>query len=71
MPGYVIVFNRQTRERRVTEFEDSREAMRYRLELEGSRTDSNLEIAALVSKSIATLERTHSRYFTGRELTAI
>lgn len=71
MPGYVIVFNRQTRERRVTEFEDSREAMRYRLELEGSRTDPNLEIAALVSKSIAMLERTHSRYFTGRELTAI
>lgn len=71
MHGYVIEFNRATRERRVSEFASAREAMEYRLQLEGRRTDQNVEIAALVSKSIATLERTHSRYFTGKELTAI
>lgn len=71
MPGYVIEFNRATRERRVREFDTAREAMEYRLELESRRTDDNIEIAALLSKSIETLERTHSRYFTGRELAAI
>jgi hypothetical protein len=74
MAGYVIQFNRLTRERRVREFTGAtgpREAMAYRLELESQRTDENVEIAALTSRSLGTLERTHSRYFTGRELTTI
>ena len=67
MPGYVIEFNRRTRERRVREFADHREAMRYRLELEARRDDLDVEIAALISDSLGTLQRTHSRYFTGQE----
>jgi hypothetical protein len=71
MPGYVVEFNRRTRKRRVQEFPDHREAMHKRLELEASRTDPDIEIAALISDSLETLERTHSRYFTGQELAGI
>jgi hypothetical protein len=70
MPGYVIEFNRRTRVRRVREFADHREAMRERLRLEAGRTNSEIEIAALISDSLETLEQTHSRYFTGEELPA-
>jgi hypothetical protein len=69
MPGYVIEYNRRTHTRRVTEFATPREAMEYRLKLEEQRTDTDIEIAALSSKSLDTLEQTHSRYFSGRELT--
>jgi hypothetical protein len=71
MPGYVIEYNRRTRARRVQEFIDHRDAMRERLRLEASRTDPDIEIAALISDSLKTLEQTHSRYFTGRELASI
>lgn len=68
MPGFVIEFNRHTGGRRVTEFATAREAMERRLQLESERTDDNVEIVALISDSIGTLQQTHSRYFTGEEL---
>ncbi|OKH83558.1 hypothetical protein EB75_08220 [Mycobacterium sp. ST-F2] len=71
MPGFVIEFNRQTGERRVTEFATAREAMERRLALEAERTDQGVEIVALISDSLKTLRQTHSRYFTGEELAAI
>lgn len=71
MPAFVIEFNRHTRARRVTEFASPHDAMEYRLKLESARIDDNIEIAALTSKSRGTLERTHSRYFTGKELAAL
>ncbi len=71
MPGYVIEFNRHTGDRRVTEFVTPREAMEYRLKLESMRSDENIEIAALISDSLETLQRTHARYFTGKELAGI
>ncbi|HET6734557.1 hypothetical protein [Mycobacterium sp.] len=71
MPSFVVEFNRHTRDRRVTEFASPHEAMEYRLKLESTRTDEAVEIAALFSKSREALERTHSRYFTGKELTAL
>jgi hypothetical protein len=52
MPGYVIEYNRHTHTRRVTEFSTPRDAMEYRLKLEAGRTDRNVEIVALVSKSL-------------------
>ncbi|OIN80667.1 hypothetical protein K3U93_10130 [Mycobacterium malmoense] len=70
MAGYVVEYNRRTHERRITEFVTTREAMEYRLKLEAERTDKNVEIAALVSKSLDTLKQTHSRYFSGAELAA-
>ncbi len=71
MPGYVIEYNRRTNERRITEFPTGGEAMEYRLKLDAERTDRNIEIAALVSSSLETLEQTHSRYFSGEELPAL
>lgn len=71
MPGFLIEFNRRTRERRVRQFDDPGEAMRLRLQLEAERVDDDVEIAALTSKSLDTLQRTHSRYFTGKELASI
>ncbi|OBG89400.1 hypothetical protein A5699_14150 [Mycobacterium sp. E802] len=68
MPAFVIEFNRRTRTRRVHQFESSREAMAYRLQLERERQDHDIEIAALTSASIDSLQRTHSRYFTGTDL---
>lgn len=66
MAGFVIEFDRRTRARRISKFHTSGEAVRYRLELEDARTNPDIEIVALISDSLATLERTHSRYFTGR-----
>lgn len=70
MPGFVIEYNRRTRDRRVHEFVDPQEAMRYRLRLESERGDMDVEIVALTSRSLESLQRTHSRYFTGKELAA-
>ena len=70
MPSYVIEFNRRNQDRVVHEFDSLRDAVKYRLELERSRTDADIEIAALTSQSREALERTHSRYFTGREFCA-
>lgn len=68
MPGFVIEFNRRTRERRVRQFDTPQEAMQCRLRLEAERTDPDIEVATLTSTSLETLQRTHSRYFTGAEL---
>lgn len=74
MTAFVIEYNRKTADRTVTSFppgvEGRRAAMRRRLELEKTRTDTDVEIVSLVSDSIETLRRTHSRYFQGRELAA-
>lgn len=71
MPGFVIEYHRPTGDRRVYEFPGDnghREALQLRLELEAQREDADWEIASLNSDSLATLQKTHSRYFTGREL---
>lgn len=73
MTAFVIEYNRKTADRTVTQFrgaEGRRAAMRRRLELEKARTDSDVEIVSLVSDSIESLRRTHSRYFQGRDLAA-
>jgi hypothetical protein len=71
MRGFVIQYDRRTGERRVAEFATPREAMEYRLQLELERQDERIEIASLISDSLETLQRTHSRYFSGQELAAI
>jgi hypothetical protein len=67
MVGFLIEYNRRTRARRVTEYATPREAMQRRLALEVTRTDADIEIAALASKSLETLQQTHSRYFSGSD----
>lgn len=71
MPGFVIEYNRSSGERQVTEFpgsEGHREALRFRLKLEQERSSDEWEIVSLNSDSLETVHRTHSRYFSGREL---
>jgi hypothetical protein len=68
--GFLIVYNRRTFDRQVTEFPGAnrpREALKQRLRLERERHDHEIEIASLNSGSIETIQRAHSRYFTGKE----
>lgn len=71
MPGFVIQYHRPTGNRIVHEFlgeSGHRDALQYRLELEGQRLDADWEIASLNSDSLETLQKTHARYFIGREV---
>ena len=71
MAGFVIEYNRRTRDWSVTQFLSDtghRDALRLRLERERLRTDTDIEIVSLVSDSLETIQKTHARYFTGREL---
>ncbi len=64
------MYNRRTFDRQVTEFpgaDGPRETLKQRLRLERERHDHEIEIASLNSDSIETIQRTHSRYFTGKE----
>ena len=73
MPGFVIVYNRRTGASEVTAYDaptGHRDALRRRLELEEQRTDADVEVVSLVSDSIDTIRRTHSRYF-GHEVSRI
>lgn len=66
MSGFVIVYNRLTRESHVTSFpgdEGYREAFTERMRLEAENTDPDLEIVSLVSDSLDSAKATHSRYF--------
>lgn len=71
MPGFVIEYNRKSRDYRVTTFDGEgghREAFERRLLLEANRDDHDVEIVSLTSDSLDTVKKTHSRYFAGREL---
>jgi hypothetical protein len=74
MPGFLVEYNRRSGDWKVTEFlgEDGhRAALISRLELESERTDDEWEIASLNSESLATVKKTHARYFEGRELQSV
>lgn len=71
MPGYVVEYNRKSRDWKVTEFpgaEGHRNALLKRLELEQSRPNADWEIVSLNSDSLGTIKKTHARYFEGHEL---
>jgi hypothetical protein len=73
MAGFLIEYNRRTSDWSVTQFLSDtghRDAMKLRLERERLRTDADVEIVSLVSDSLETIQKTHSRYFAGRELVA-
>lgn len=73
MAGYVIKYNRITGERIVKEFagpQGHREALMLRLKMEKERESRDWEIVSLNSNSLETVQKTHSRYFTGELLTA-
>ena len=71
MPGFLVLYNRKSRQWRVTEFlgaDGAREAFLRRLELERKRTDDDWEIASLNADSLETVQKTHARYFEGEQL---
>ncbi|MEE1621641.1 hypothetical protein ACQ7DA_10670 [Zafaria sp. J156] len=71
MSGFVIQYDRRTGDRIVTVFDGEdgpRRALLERLQLEKHRLDDAWEIVSLNSDSLATIQKTHSRYFTGRRL---
>ncbi len=74
MPGFVVEYNRHSRDWRVTEFpgaDGHRAAFQRRLELEKSRENDDWEIASLNSDSLETIKKTHARYFEGKELLSV
>lgn len=70
MPGFLVIYNRKSRDWSVQEFDGAdghKAALLRRLELEHDRTDQDVEIASLNSDSLETVKKTHSRYFEGAE----
>lgn len=68
MKHFLIVFNRKTGERDITEYSDSREAIVQRLAEEQSNDNPDVEIVVIGSPSLEDLKVTHSRYFRVEEL---
>lgn len=68
MKHFLIVFNRKTGERDITEYNDSREAIVQRLAEEQSNDNPDVEIVVIGSPSLEDLKVTHSRYFRVEEL---
>jgi hypothetical protein len=70
MPGYLVMYNRKSRDWSVQVFggaDGHKAALLRRLELEHDRVDDDIEIASLNSDSLETIKKTHSRYFEGIE----
>lgn len=70
MPGFLIEYNRRTREWHAEEYDGPnghRDALEERLRRELVRTDPEIEIASLNGDSLETIKKTHSRYFEGAE----
>lgn len=63
MTGFVIKYHRRTGELQVEEFEDLRSATLRRVELEKATKDDDVEIVALVGRSLEAIQSSHSRYF--------
>ncbi|MFT8592137.1 MAG: hypothetical protein ABF747_00785 [Bifidobacterium sp.] len=74
MEGILIKYNRKNGERIVHEFKGDDgylEAMQTKTFLESiSQPQADWEVVVIGSDSIATVERTHSRYFSGRDVTS-
>lgn len=74
MSGYVIEYNRLTGDRKVIEFQGAfghRDALLARLRIEKERPSGDWEIVSLNSDSLETVKKTHSRYFTGKQVAAM
>ncbi len=66
--NFLVEFNRRTGQRRVRAFSSAREATLCRLQLERERVNTDIEICALSTDSLEALQTTHSRYFSGEEM---
>lgn len=66
MIDFLIEYHRPTGRLEITPFEDSMQATRECIRREQDRPDKDTEVVVILSDSLETLRRTHSRYF-GRE----
>lgn len=60
---YLIQYRRSTGDLDVREFQDAREALDLRLQLEQENNDPDLEIVVIGAASLDELKTNHSRYF--------
>lgn len=70
MIGFLIEYHRPSGDWHVRTFEGQsgpRAAMLERFRLEEQRASKDFEIAVLTADSLATIKKTHSRYFRGNE----
>lgn len=76
MVGIMIRYNRRTGDRIVREYlgeNGYKDAVRNRLFLRNASISSSaddLETVVIGADSLATVKRTHSRYFSGRDITS-
>lgn len=71
MAGFTIQYNKKTQDRMVEVFEGAtghRAAMKRRLELEKIALGKDWEIVSINADSLGSIQRSHSRYFHGREV---
>lgn len=66
MSSFVVIYDRRSGRSEVSEYngpDGHRAAFAERLRLEAENHDSEVEIVSLVSDSLDSVKRTHSRYF--------
>ncbi|PKQ25134.1 MAG: hypothetical protein CVT64_11435 [Actinobacteria bacterium HGW-Actinobacteria-4] len=66
MSSFVVIYDRRNGHSSVHEYsgpDSHRRAFAERLRLESENHDSEVEIVSLVSDSLESIKRTHSRYF--------
>lgn len=66
MSSFIVIYDRRKGLSRVAEYsgpDGHRKAFAERLRLESENQDPNVEIVSLVSDSLDSIKRTHSRYF--------
>ncbi|OFT77996.1 hypothetical protein HMPREF3104_00425 [Corynebacterium sp. HMSC30G07] len=68
MKQFLIVYNRRTGDRQLTEYAYGAQAIRARLEAESQNSNPDVEIVVIGAASLDDLKVTHSRYFTTDEL---
>lgn len=68
MRHFLVVYNRASGERSITEFKSASAAIKRRLEEEALNDDPMVEIVVIGSPSLEDLKITHSRYFRSEEL---
>lgn len=59
---FLLEYHRESGALKITEFDNSSDAMRARVTLE-REVPRGVEVVVLVGKSLETLRRTHARYF--------
>ena len=65
---FLIIYNRRSGDRRLTDYADAAQAIRARLEAESGSSNPDVEIVVIGAASLDDLKVTHSRYFTTDEL---